>query len=73
MKVNMNDNVRVKLTDRGRQILRQNWAKYGVQYEIREDEDGYYQTQLWCLFQDFGKSIRIGGNLPFSTEIEFVK
>jgi hypothetical protein len=72
MKANLNDQVRVKLSDKGRQILRDNHAAMNIPFSltIREDENGYYHTQLWCLFQDFGPHIKIGMGQPFM-EIEF--
>lgn len=74
--INLNDMVRVKLTDHGREILRKDYedrfAKYGRKYvPPKEDSDGWSKWQLWALFQDFGQHIHLGGRLPFETIIQF--
>lgn len=75
LKININDTVRVKLTDNGREILRKNHEDLKryfpsiSDFKI-EEKDGWYSSQLWELFQDFGPHISIGKMLPFETEIE---
>jgi len=34
------------------------------------DEEGYYTTQLWSLFKDFGEYCYLGSNLPIE-DIKF--
>lgn len=76
IKLNLNDRVRVKLTDHGREILRKDYeerfAFLGRKYvPPKEDAEGWSEWQLWNLFQDFGQHIYLGGKLPFDTIIQF--
>lgn len=74
MMINVNDTVRVKLNDHGRDILRKNWDALGMgksyPLTINEDANGYYRTQLWCLMEEFGPHIRMGCKMPFDANIE---
>ena len=75
VKINLNDSVKVKLTDKGIDILKKQhkelYAKVlmaGGEYRehnLRLDEEGYYKTQLWCLFRYFGEHISLGVESPF--------
>lgn len=77
MKLNINQTVRVKLTDFGREILTQraeNLEKlYGFKVRSKpypeEDAEGYSTWQLWHLMEDLGQYVKLGYNLPFETEI----
>ncbi len=73
MRFNVNEYVKVRLTDRGREILRQRRTALGLDaLEIRED-DGWSQWQLWELMSIFGPHIYLGTYpLPFETDIEIV-
>lgn len=74
---NVNRYVWVQLTDEGRRIHRENHDDLeqsipGRLPEYRapkEDDDGWSKWQLWCLMQDFGSHIRMGGPNPFNTNI----
>ncbi len=76
----MNDFVRVKLTDRGREILRQQNAELRREFPYlpaytprKEDADGWSEWQLFSLMQHFGAYIEIGGNpstYPFEVGIQ---
>lgn len=68
--VNLNTMVRVKLTEFGEQVLQ---AQHELQervfrgsgtelqdFELRLDDEGYYQTQLWIFIEKFGPHIGIG-------------
>lgn len=76
--VNVNKNVRVKLTDRGREIHRQNFDKFlalcpGFPYAYRqpeEDADGWSNWHIWELMSEFGNQMHMGMPLPFETTIE---
>jgi DNA-binding MarR family transcriptional regulator len=75
MKFNVNNCVRVRLTDKGREILRQNhdalWkGRREYTPTVTEDEDGWSKWQLWALMQEFGPHMWLGGVVPFETEIE---
>lgn len=80
VKINLNDEVKVKLTDFGMQILKQrhdelnNMIKAsggrGTEFVLRIDEDGYYKTQLHNLMYIFGEYTSIGAKgLPFETNM----
>ncbi len=67
MKINLNDNCRVKLTEAG---IKQ-WIEWHKELRLppkaqayfetpRLDPSGLHQTQLWCLMQIFGPAIHIG-------------
>lgn len=66
MKFNINDTVRVRLTDYGRAALR------GEFKPPKQDEDGWSDWQLWALMQAFGDRVNVGFPLCFETEIEIV-
>ncbi len=79
MKININDSVRVRLTECGKKQHRENhdnfWRttkhpnppKYTAPVE---DVDGWSEWQLWCLMAEFGPHILMGSLPPFDTEIE---
>lgn len=79
MKFNINFYVRVKLTDEGRRIHRENWDKLfslkpGFEYRPpKEDEDGWSKFQLWELMREFGESVGCGMECPFDTEIDILE
>jgi len=78
MLFNINDNVRVKLTARGRFLLEKEHYEFYEKYKLaerpytpyKEDEDGWSTWQLWHLMQYLGKYCTMGGDLPFETTIE---
>lgn len=78
MKFNINDSVKVKLNDRGREILKQQHEllfKDIPRYKFtppREDAEGWSKWQMWDLMQTFGPHISLGSKVPFETEIEIV-
>ena len=85
MEINLNDNVWVKISSTGKQILEQQHNVLEAQilainpdYQKRpqtlpkEDADGWSKWQLWHLFDYFGSHISLGVNpLPFGTTIRF--
>lgn len=78
MRFNINDHVRVKLTDHGREIVHAHRQKLSAMLPIplpatqnQEDADGWSRWQLWSLMEIFGEHIHLCGPLPFETTIEF--
>lgn len=78
MYFNINNYVKVKLTDYGRQLYFQWWEDLNKKLNMRiepkypvEDEDGYFKDSLWSLMEVFGRHFHMGGKLPFATNIEF--
>lgn len=68
MKFNINDRVRIKLTDKGRKILQESHSAAWV--SLKEDADGWSELKLWHAMSYFGKHIFCGSDLCFETEIE---
>lgn len=73
---NVNNMVRVKLTDHGRDLLRQEhqrkFAAYGDRFpysEPEEDAEGYSRWQLWDLMSKLGSNISLGCQMPFDSQI----
>ena len=81
MRFNINNYVRVRLTDRGRSIHREWYEKISKQYPPdclsyrppTEDEEGWSRWQLWDLMNIFGPSCMNGCIIPFETEIDIVE
>lgn len=82
IKININDEVKVKLTEFGIKVLKQKHDELnkmikerggkGTEFVLRIDEDGYYKTQLHNLMHTFGEYTTLGiKELPFETEIEY--
>jgi len=80
LKFNINDEVRVRLTDIGREIYFHKNDKMNERIHCfkgkpfpqkfpEEDADGWYTTQLWELMKLFGRHINMGSKNPFETEI----
>lgn len=78
MRFNVNDYVRVRLTDEGRAIHRKEYDDLIAAYpkithaytRPKEDAEGWSKWQLWDLMQRFGPYITMGMCPPFETEIE---
>ena len=74
-KFNINDTVKVKLTEKGKQIHREEWGRvFGNNSNFtyappREDENGYSSWQMWELMRWFGNHCRTGFDNPFETDI----
>lgn len=70
---NINDMVKVKLTEVGDEIYVENRKKLSIAHEgsglPKEDSDGYSEWQLWRLMQEFGENLGNGQPLPFETTI----
>lgn len=69
MKFNVNNYVKVKLTKRGKEIMKEE----GVMREYVPDKDGYTKWQLWELMGVFGNYVYNGCEIPFETEIEITE
>lgn len=76
---NVNMNVRVKLTECGRRLHRENhdalYRNTGVEpshYRApKEDAEGWSTWQLWDLMHEFGKSLWNGSkDIPFMLSIQ---
>ena len=71
---NLNDCIKVKLTEKGKEIYRNrfdedNIKKLGIEYcEPKIDKDGYTEFQMWDFMRIFGKHFHILGNNPCETK-----
>ena len=81
MKFNINDKVRVKLTDHGRKVYRDDhfafWQDRSSRYvpsyvPPKEDAEGWSEWQLHALMAAFGSYCHMGSPVPFETTIELV-
>ncbi len=76
MLFNINEKVRVKLTDTGREIYLKQWLETmpaNILCKLPlEDEQGWSEWQLWGLMNTFGPHCRLGSVLPFDTTIELI-
>lgn len=77
---NINETVRVKLTDHGRKIHREHFRKLNATIPVtadlkymppKEDAEGWSEWQMWCLMEAFGPHIGMCREQPFETSIEF--
>ncbi len=70
--LNINNIVRVRLTNSGRAALKLQHSEFllGPYTPPKEDSDGWSEWQLWELMQDLGHLCRMGGELPFETTIQ---
>ncbi len=80
---NINDYVKVKLTERGLKIHREKYddldrrmnglfSKHYPYTTPTVDSEGYSKWQLWDLMQRFGTHINLCGELPFETGSKFL-
>ena len=81
--INVNGKDRVRLTDKGREILREQHenlyralrdpgAPTWEYVPPTEDADGWSEWQLWDLMSRFGPYIHLGFDPPFETNIRIV-
>ena len=75
---NVNEYVHVRLTSRGRDILRAKNSQWQAMFPDatwpmpKEDANGWSRWQLWDLMAHFGEHIVMGLPVPFETTIEIV-
>lgn len=78
--VNANTSIKVKLTEFGVFVLREQHDQLnnrvkahngkGIgEFELHLDEDGYYETQLWMLMSKFGHVVSMGNEIPFHLDM----
>lgn len=68
IKINLNETVKVKLTDFGRAIYQQGCDRLneiiGEEFfcldQLKEDKDGYVKFQLWSFMQRYGEYMGLG-------------
>lgn len=78
--VNLNDKVKVKLTNYGVSILKEQHddlnsfikgtgGKGLGDFQLSLNEDGYYETQLWMLMSKFGHVMEMTNESPFELNV----
>jgi hypothetical protein len=67
IEINLNDPIKVKLTELGVNILKEikeyTKKKYNLSdddFNYKVDDEGYYHTQLWCFMNEFGDHLGNG-------------
>lgn len=76
MEFNVNDYVRVRLTDLGRKIHRAEFDELNDKFESKmdytppnEDKDGWSRWQMHHLMRIFGLELFVGLDVPFEPNI----
>jgi hypothetical protein len=71
VKVNLNNQVRVRLTESGMRQMRAYWGK-STEHMIKDGNS--FKTELWSLMSIFGAELHNGSiELPFvGNEVEFL-
>ena len=80
---NINDSVKIKLTDYGRKVLKKDWDDFWDDIKKqhpktkkfkyshpKEDEDGWSTWQMWLLMEQLGKYVGMGLKDVFETNIK---
>jgi hypothetical protein len=70
IEININESIKVKLTDKGFNILNKIREYQKEKYHLSDsdlpdlkiDSEGYYHTQLWCFMNDFGEYLFHGAD-----------
>lgn len=65
-KTNLNNYIKVKLTEKGIDILKQ---RYGTDYPINIDDEGYIEFQMWDFARLFGEHINMVSEMVCQTNI----
>ena len=71
MKYNINETVKVVLTKKGAEILNdfyEHMPLFAIPKE-KYKEDDEYSTEMWHLFNIFGKHIFLGCDIPFKDNV----
>ena len=73
VKFNINEIVKVKLTDFGVKVLKQSYTRYGLEsLKIIKDEEGYTKFQMWELMSTYGKYMGLARENVFDLNIKIV-
>lgn len=65
-KTNLNNYIKVKLTEKGIEILKQ---RYGTDYAINIDDEGYTKFQMWDFARLFGENMNMVSEMVCQTNI----
>lgn len=73
MKISLNDNVKVKVTEEGEKRAREDYKALTGKDDklpLERDEDGWTEDQLWHLMSTYGPHIFLGGPNILEMEME---
>lgn len=65
--VNLNEHIKVKLTETGKEVFRKYYNN--IPYSLHIDDDGYAEFQLWDFMHIFGSDMRMAGPLVCETNV----
>jgi hypothetical protein len=70
--VNLNEYIKVKLTDKGKEIYRNYYSDIDDEYvpTLDVDEEGFCKFQLWHFMRIFGEHFCMGSGLPCETNVK---
>lgn len=70
--VNLNEYIKVKLTDKGKEIYRNYWHDLDDEHvpTLNIDEEDYCKFQLWEFMRIFGEHFHMGGGMPCETNVK---
>lgn len=68
-KHNVNNQVKVKLTKKGQEILDARYSKWDLINQITADDKGYTSFQMHDLMATFGEYMILGYEVPFDAQI----
>lgn len=70
--VNLNEYIKVKLTDKGKEIYKNYYHDIDDEYvpTLDVDKEGFCKFQLWEFMQIFGEHFRMGGGSPCETNVK---
>ena len=80
MKININDDIKIKLTKSGRKVVKENAQVFNigagkkiVSEKWPVDKEGYSGVQLWVLMKEFGSKCWLGNpDFPYFENNEIV-
>jgi hypothetical protein len=75
IEINLNDAVKVRLTEYGKECLSADNERMREQYPnwtnlpVKYDSNGWSEWNLWTLFKIFGSCIDMSNDIPFDNNI----
>lgn len=73
IKININDYIKVKLTEYGKSVYNDYFKKYNIDINVENklDKDGYLTDQIHSIVNIFGKYLVMGTPLVFETNMMY--
>ena len=71
IKTNLNDYIKVRLTDYGIKLYQASYTKYNLPLpKINYDENGYVEFQMHVFMNIFGETLSCGSKMPCYPEVK---